>query len=123
METHSDAAEYYHKALIFSRRNKDHNLETLSLIALIVTDICRGYTKEIICEKYKSTAIQVYDDSLEYNLYINKLLADMILSFINDSSIDNKTYQEFERIGYYSAINLCKSFELKNFVNLDLFLM
>ena len=116
------AAENYQKALSFSRRNKDHNLETLSQIALIINDICSGSSREDTYARYKAASIQSYSDSVEYNLHINKLLADLVISYLNDTGVDGETFNELKRVGYYSAVNLCHSFEVKHFKALDLFL-
>jgi tetratricopeptide (TPR) repeat protein len=120
---YSLSEENYRKALVFSQKNKDHNLETLSQIAIIVNDICCGHNKENICIRHKTDAIRCFDDSVKYDLYTNKLLADIIISYLTDSGIDVETCREFERLGYASAVNLCKSFEHKRFKELDLFLM
>jgi len=120
---YSNASENYQKALGFSRRNKDHNLETLSQIALVITDICSGFSNEDICSSYKTAIIQSYNDSIEYNLHINKLLAGVILAYLNKTDVDGEIFCELERVGYKSALDLCKLFERKQFKAIDLFLM
>jgi tetratricopeptide (TPR) repeat protein len=120
---YSTAAENYNSVLTFSRRNKDHNLETMTLIAITVNDICSGMDLQAVLEKRHEAIIQAYEDSEEYNLYTNKLLADMVLSFIQGTHLDSETRGEFKRLKYFSAIKICDENNAEAYHELNLFLM
>lgn len=113
------AKENYNKALTFSKQNHDHNLETLSQIAIAVCDICNtshtNFTAELL--------VQCIDVCEQYDLNANKLLAEVILAYAHNTSVDGKTIQELETIRYEGAIQASKHMCKDSLCNLDLFLM
>jgi hypothetical protein len=117
------AAENYNLALAFSRRNLDRNLETMALIALAINDICGCQNVKNIFNEKQDSIIKAIDDSTEYNLVTNKLLADMVLSYLTESIIDGETINTIRRLGYVSALRTCETMTKESFQQLDLFLM
>lgn len=98
-----NAIKYYKKSLLFSNQNYDFNLKTLSIIAL---SIC-----QIVSTIYSQADItirlaQVIDDCEKHNLYINKLLAELLLNIIKNNSFDSVLMDELKRVKYLSAINI-----------------
>ena len=120
LEKYEKAKEHYNKALAFSRQNSDYNLKTLSQIALIVLDISFGC---YVSEQLIPTIIATIRESEANNLYINKLLAEMILNFLQNDPPDANLLSEFVRLSYVSAINVCNENSYSTYKNLDLFLM
>lgn len=120
LENYGEAKEHYYKALFFSQQNNDYNLKTLSQIALIVLDISIGVYDS---EQLVPTIIATLRESEANNLYINKLLAEMILSFLQNESPDTRLLSEFVRLKYVSAINVCNQNSYIAYKTLYLFLM
>lgn len=120
LEKYEEANEHYNKALVFSKQNNDYNLKTLSQIALIVLDIS---TKSYVSEQLIPSIIEVLRESEANNLYTNKLLAEMILNFLQNESPDESVLSEFVRLEYVSAVNVCNENSYIAYKDLNLFLM
>lgn len=117
---YKDAKDNYNKALNFSQQNYDYNLKTLSQIALIVVEISGG---DYIREQLISKTIATFQESESNNLYINKLLAEMILGFLLDEVPDTNILFELSRLQYMSAIDVYNQNSYIAYRSLDLFLM
>ncbi len=120
LKKYDDAKEHYEKALFFSKQNNDYNLKTLSQIALIVLDISAG---SYVAEQLIPTIIETLRESEANNLYTNKLLAEMILSFLQNENPDASVLAEFVRLSYISAVDVCNENSYIAYKNLNLFLM
>lgn len=120
LEKYEEAKEHYSKALVFSKQNNDHNLKTLSQIALIVLDISIG---SYVSEELIPTIIETLRESDANNLYTNKLLAEMILRFLQNETPDTSVLSEFNRLAYASAIDVCNKNSFIAYKRLNLFLM
>lgn len=117
---YQEAKDNYNKALAFSKQNNDYNLKTLSQIALIVLDISIG---TYVSEQIIPIIIATLQESESNNLYTNKLLAEMILSFLQNEFPDASILSEFVRLQYASAVKVCSENTSEAYKNLDLFLM
>lgn len=120
LEKYEEAKQNYNKALVFSQQNNDYNLKTLSQIALIVLDIS---SNTYVSEHLIPTIITTFRESEANNLYTNKLLAEMILSFLQNDPPDTSLVSEFVRLTYVSAVNVCNENTYVAYKKLDLFLM
>lgn len=120
LEKYEEAKEHYNRALIFSKQNNDYNLKTLSQIALIVLDISIG---SYVSEQLIPSVIVTLQESVANNLYTNKLLAEMILNFLQNESPDESVLSEFVRLAYASAVNVCNENSYIAYKGLNLFLM
>ncbi len=120
LEKYEEAKEHYNKALFFSKQNNDYNLKTLSQIALIVLDISIG---GYVSEQLIPLIIATLQESEANNLYTNKLLAEMILNFLQNESPDESVLSEFVRLAYVSAVNVCNENSYVAYKDLNLFLM
>lgn len=120
LEKYEKAKEHYNKALAFSKQNNDYNLKTLSQIALIVLDISIG---NYVSEQLIPTIIETFRESETNNLYTNKLLAEMILSFLQNETPDASVLSEFVRLAYMSAVDVCIENSYIAYKSLNLFLM
>lgn len=119
-ERYEKAKEHYNKALAFSKQNNDYNLKTLSQIALIVLDISIG---NYVSEQLIPTIIETIRESETKNLYTNKLLAEMILSFLQNETPDASVLSEFIRLAYISAVDVYNENSYIAYKGLNLFLM
>ena len=120
LEKYEEAKEHYNKALAFSKQNNDYNLKTLSQIALIVLNISIG---NYVSEQLISAIIESFRESEANNLYTNKLLAEMILSFLQNETPDASVLSEFVRLEYMSAVDVCIENSYIAYKSLNLFLM
>lgn len=114
------ASEYYNKSLKFSKKNRDHNLETLSQIALA---ICHFLTETKHPSDMEGALIRCVDTCKQYNLHMNMLLAEILLAYAQNRVIDSAIKQELARINYRSAITLSNDLSMVSMSQLILFLM
>lgn len=109
----------YNIALSFSKKNHDHNLETLAMIGISLCDLCCGKTNDNIIDDLAECA----EISETYDLHMNKLLADTLLSYVRGEQTDGATLQELERLKYMSAYRLAREMTNNALQELVLFLM
>lgn len=114
------AKENYEIALSFSKKNLDHNLETLSQIALKICDICSNSVDQQSAEADMINCIEICQ---QFDLNTNKLLAEMLLAYIQGINVDGSVVSEFIRLGYKGGINACRKMRCDSLHQLDLFLM
>lgn len=114
------AKENFEVALSFSKKNLDHNLETLSQIALIICDIC---SNGLELKSAEADIISCIETCQQYDLNTNKLLAEMLLAYVQGTCVDGSIVSEFTRLGYKSGINACRKMGYDSLHQLDLFLM
>lgn len=114
------AKENYEIALSFSKKNLDHNLETLSQIALIICDICSNSVNQQSAEADMTNCIEICQ---QFDLNTNKLLAEMLLAYIQEISVDGFVVSEFARLGYKNGVSACRNMRCESLQQLDLFLM
>ncbi len=119
LKNYASAKENYNKALSFSKQNLDHNLETLSTIAIAICDFCF----DSLTDSTEDTLIQCLEVCQEFDLHVNMLLAEMLLAYVRNEHVDGQTIQELETIRYKKAIHACKHMSKANLCSLDLFLM
>lgn len=120
LNEYQEAKDNYNKALAFSKQNNDYNLKTLSQIALIVLDIS---IETYVSDQMIPIIIATLQESEANNLYTNKLLAEMILGFLQNEFPDASILSEFAHLQYASAVKVCNENTAKAYKNLDLFLM
>lgn len=114
------AKENYEIALSFSKKNLDHNLETLSQIALIICDICSNSINQQFAE---ADIVSCIETCQHFDLNTNKLLAEMLLAYVQGTCVDGAVISEFARLGYKGGINACRKMGYDSLHQLDLFLM
>lgn len=118
-EDYHSAKENYSKALAFSRQNLDHNLETLSQIAIVICDVCN----DTLSSSAEDDLIHCMEVCKEYDLHVNQLLADLMLAYVHKTNVDGQITQELKAIRYKGAVQASKHMSKANLHNLDLFLM
>lgn len=114
------AKENFEIALSFSKKNLDHNLETLSQIALIICDICSNSLEP---QSTEEKIVNCIETCRQFDLNTNKLLAEMLLAYVQGTRVDGSVVSEFIRLGYKSGINACRKLGCASLHQLDLFLM
>lgn len=116
----NSAKENFEIALSFSKKNLDHNLETLSQIALIICDICSNSLEPKSAE---AIIVNCIETCQQFDLNTNKLLAEMLLAYVQGTYVDGSIVSGFIRLGYKSGINACCKMGPDSLHQLDLFLM
>lgn len=116
----NSAKENFEIALSFSKKNLDHNLETLSQIALIICDICSNSLEPKSAE---AIIVNCIETCQQFDLNTNKLLAEMLLAYVQGTYVDGSIVSGFIRLGYKSGINACCKMGSDSLHQLDLFLM
>ena len=86
----------------------------------IVLDISIG---NYVSEQLIPTIIETIRESETKNLYTNKLLAEMILSFLQNETPDASVLSEFIRLAYISAVDVYNENSYIAYKGLNLFLM
>lgn len=114
------AKENYEVSLVFSQKNKDHNLETMSQIALFICNILLGETEYPAVE---ADIIQCIETCRQFDLHTNRLLAEIILSYVQQANVDQATIRELIHLQYADAIRVCNNMDAFSLQNLNLFLM
>lgn len=114
------AKENYAAALIFSRKNHDRNLETLSQIALILCDIAGNINRRSNFEEILINCMTICE---ECSLHTNRLLAEIILAYIQDKPVDESIILELERLRYESLVYTARNLSAERLKSLDLYLM
>lgn len=114
-----DARNSYNMALSFSKKNHDHNLETLSIIGIVLCDLCCCVKNASIIDNL----VECVEISEKYDLHMNKLLADTLLSYARGVQSDEATLQELKRLRYMSAYRFAKEMTYDTLLELVLFLM
>lgn len=120
LEKYASAKENYEKAHIFSKKNQDRNLETMSLIALGICNIC---TNSSDISDTESEIVKCIDTCEQHNLYMNKLLSEMLLAYLQKTHVDKSVLTGFMQLRYTSAVNACRKMDYKSLLNLYLFMM
>lgn len=120
LKDYNKAKENYEKALTFSKKNLDHNLETLSQIALVICDICNDCIDAQFSEDYIVNCIDICE---QFNLHTNKLLAEMMLAYIRGMPVDGSVVSNLLQLRYVGAIQACRKMSCESLHQLDLFLM
>ncbi len=114
------AEDYYNMSLSFSKKIHDRNLESLSTIAIIICELAgETYDKKILVES-TINCIELCD---KHELYTNKLLAEVLLAYLDNTCPDAFTTSELKRIKYYRALKLVDSMCKESLQQLDLYLM
>lgn len=114
------AQENYTTALIFSRKNHDRNLETLSQIALALCGIMADCDEISMLEKNLIDCIIICE---ECNLHTNRILCEVILAYIQGKAVDESIVLELKRLRYKTLAHIAKGLSTENLGLIDLYLM
>lgn len=120
LEKYASAKENYERAHSFSKKNQDFNLETMSLIALSICNIC---TNSSNISDTENEIVKCIDTCEQHNLNMNKLLSEMLLAYLQKKRVDKSVLNGFMQLRYTSAINACRKMDYKSLLNLYLFMM
>lgn len=120
LKDYNSAKDSYEKSLAFSKKNLDHNLETLSQIALSICDVCIGNVDHKALESDIVNCINICN---QFDLHTNELLAEMMLAYIQCTSVDGAVIAELTRLRYADAIRASRKMDIDSLNRLNLFLM
>lgn len=123
IHNHSKAVAYYKKAIQFSKKNGDKNLETMSYLGII---LCEMDASALLFNKSRKEQIDFLIKTIsiteKYDLYINKLLAQTLLTIINNALIDNEHLQLLRKSGLEKTAKILTQSNL-DYSKLQLFMM
>lgn len=117
---YSTAKNYYNKALAFSKKNLDHNLETMSEIAISICEICNSEKRS---SNEQVAIVHCIEICKQFDLHTNELLAELVLAYTKGTHVDSSIIRELECIKYADAIRAGKHMCRENLHCLNLFLM
>ena len=116
--------DYYNNSLFFSYRNGDKNLETMSYIGIILSELQCGihyYTKSQ--KKQIELLVKCIELSDEHNLQMNSILSHVLLKYIKTNSISNHEYQVLSQINLKKIAMILKNGDNKALNTVQLFMM
>ncbi len=124
LKNFKSAVSNYEISLRFSRKNLDKNLETMSIIGIILCELQSEkffYFKSI--EEQLNQIIYVIETCIDKNLFMNKYIAKIILSKIKKERIDDDIITTLKRLKYSREVKASISNENKDLGQLYLILM
>ncbi len=123
MQEHNKAIDNYCKAIDFSHKNGDKNLETMSYIGIILTEYDAIKFIYNNCKNEQiNLLIKTIKISREHNLTINEMLANLILTILKREPIDEEMLSYLEHNGLEKNAIAFKA-ETFNPLCLQLFMM
>ncbi len=104
------ALDNYKIALIFSKNNLDHNLETMCYLGII---LCEIKSEKFLYHEHKfsqrQNLISIIDKCKEYGLYYNSLLAELLLAKISNIAVDKSILMSLKTIGYQREVEIAEA--------------
>lgn len=120
---HTQALSYYKKAIYFSKKNGDKNLETMSYLGIV---LCEMDAKKFMFNKSKKEQIELLIKTIgvaeKYNLFINRLLAQTLLNVLQNDLIENDALQLLSKSGLEKTAEVLNNSYL-DYSKLQLFMM
>ncbi|MCH5167977.1 MAG: hypothetical protein J1F35_08875 [Erysipelotrichales bacterium] len=117
------AIESYEKAISFSQKNGDKNLETMSYLGIVLLELdLNNYIYNHDRIDQKNLLVKTIELSEKHDLIINKTLAELLITVLNKEKITD------EKLNYLEACGLRKTAEtIRNnnyrIGNIQLFMM
>lgn len=116
--------DYYNNSLFFSYRNGDKNLETMSYIGIILSELqcgIRYYTKTQ--KNQIDLLVKCIELSDEHNLQMNSILSHILLKYIKTNSLSDNEYQLLSQINLKKVAMILKNRDNKALNTVQLFMM
>ncbi|MHA3690006.1 tetratricopeptide repeat protein [Akkermansia sp. AKK6] len=121
---YKQAVANYRKSLLFSLKNLDQNLNTMSHLGIILCEMLSQSPFRSASDPNPELLLQNIISKCErYNLHTNRLLAEMIYDFIRGNPVDQSIIDTFQSMGYQKEMDICYSSNPMYLKNLDLVLM
>lgn len=114
------ACKNYRKGLVFSRKNKDQNMESFCLVALVLTAMADGKTPD---NDIVTDMANLLPDIQRHKLLVNSALMKGSIAIARDMPADGDDITTLEASGYAAAANLFRRPSLRAFRDTSLFLM
>ena len=118
------AIEYYKESLFFSNRNGDKNLQTMSYIGIILSELQCGvciYTKSK--KNQIELLVKCVEISEEHNLKINSILSTTLLKYIKTNILSENEHQFLTKMNMTKFADVLKSRNNKSLNTVQLFMM
>lgn len=120
---YKEASQKYLAAMELSAKNKDHNLETMCSLAIILCKLLLGcnLSESELVDSHKQMLVDIISKCKTYGLYRNELFAQVMLDYLMNRPVESETIEAFKVIDMekeallFSALNL-KSLEAINFI-------
>lgn len=116
--------EYYNISLFFSYRNGDKNLETMSYIGIILSELQCGihyFTKSK--KEQIELLVKCIELSDKHHLKMNSILSHILLKYINTNSFSDNEYQLLSQINLKKVAMILKNRDNKALNTVQLFMM
>lgn len=117
------ASQKYLAARELSIKNKDHNLETMCSLAMILCELLLGcnLSESKFADSHKQMLVDIISNCKTFRLYRNELFAQVMLDYLMKRSVEQETIEAFKVIDMekeallFSALNL-RSLKAINFI-------
>ena len=125
MKNYQKASQKYREAKELSIKNKDHNLETMCSLAIVLCNILKGncIKNSKVIANYKKKLVNIIVNCKKYSLYRNELFAQTILDFLMSRSVEPKTIAAFRAIDMKREASLFATLDIKTLENINFILM
>ena len=118
-----EAVSYYQKAIVFSKKNGDKNLETMSYLGIILCEMdSNAYLFNKNQDSQVSLLLNIIVTAENHSLFVNKLLAQMLLTIIKGEVLSNEQIDYLEKNGLERTSRIIHNSNLK-YNKLQLFMM
>ena len=118
------AIDYYRESLRFSYRNGDKNLETMSYIGIVLSELQCGIHYHTKTQNSQiELLVKCIDISDKHNLKINSLLAHVLLKYIKTNTLFEDEFQLLCKNNYNGMAILLKKADNKLLNKIQLFMM
>lgn len=117
------ASQKYLEAMELSVKNKDHNLETMCSLAIILCELLLDHnlSENKFVDSHKQTLVDVISNCKTYGLYRNELFARVMLDYLMERPVEQETIEALKTIDMekeallFNALTL-RSLEAINFI-------
>lgn len=117
------ASQKYLEAMELSVKNKDHNLETMCSLAIILCEFLLGnnLSENKFVDSHKQTLVDIISNCKTYGLYRNELFARVMLDYLMGRPVEQETIEALKAIDMekeallFNALTL-RSLEAINFI-------
>lgn len=121
IECYEKASQHYLAARELSAKNKDHNLETMCSLAIILCELLLEHHS--LADTYKQTLINIISTCKTYHLYRNELLAQVMLDFLMERPVGQEIIETFKAIGMEKEASLFNTLNLRALSAINFILM
>lgn len=125
MGNYKMALQKYLAAMELSAKNKDHNLETMCSLAIVLCELLleSNPRNNKIITSHKQILVDTISSCKTYGLYRNELFAQIILDFLMERSVEQETIDTLKAIGLEREALLFSTLDLRALEAINFILM